>query len=245
MAELAQQFDNDGYAVLENLFSEEQLRPVSEEVDRVIDGRAAYVPASDLIYEPGSNPPRLRNAFRLHLYNDLFLRVPSQPALAGAVESILGSPVRLYSSGLFAKPAEAGSEVPRHQDMPYWPFEPYEMLTAWIALDDSTLENGCVRYAAGSHKLGLLPHQPSGVMGNSLGLVPDDRVLTLPEQGVELRCGDCVLHHCLTVHRSEPNRSSAPRRGLIYTFMSPQVRLTDASRLHGPALFPTIQAQAR
>ena len=238
-------FEQDGYAVLQKIFSEEQLGPVSKEVDLVIEGRATYVSASDLINEPGSKPPRLRNAFRLHLYNELFLRVPSEPALVSAVESILGSPVRLYSSGLFAKPAEAGSEVPRHQDMPYWPFEPYEMLTAWIALDDSTVENGCVRYASGSHKLGLLPHQPSGVSGNSLALVPDNRVLSLPEHAVELRRGDCVLHHCLTVHRSEPNHSTAPRRGLTYVYMSPQERLTDASRLHGPALFPTIQAHAQ
>ena len=192
MSETARCFEQDGFVVLAGLFSEEQLRPVSDEVDREIDGRAGYIPAADLIYEPGVDPPRLRNAFRLHLYNHLFMRVPCQPALVCAVESILGLPVRLYSSGLFAKPAEAGSEVPRHQDMPYWPFEPYEMLTAWIALDDSTLENAC------------------------------------------------VLHHCLTVHRSEPNRSPAPRRGLTYVFMSPNVRLTDASRLHGPALFPTI-----
>lgn len=242
MMQVASRFESQGYSILDSLFSGDDLQEVSDEVDRVIDGSATYVPSRDLIHEPGSDPPRLRNAFRLHLYNSLFLRVPARPRLVAAAESILGSPIRLYSSGLFAKPAEIGSEVPRHQDMPYWPFEPYELLTAWIALDDSTLENGCVRYAAGSHKLGLLPHQPSGVVGNSLGLVPDDRVLALPEHAVELRRGDCLLHHCLTVHRSEPNRSTKPRRGLIYTFMSPRVRLTDAAKLHGPAEFPIIEA---
>ena len=45
MTEFAKHFENDGYAVLANRVHEEFLRPVSEEVDRVIDGRANYVPA--------------------------------------------------------------------------------------------------------------------------------------------------------------------------------------------------------
>ena len=105
--------------------------------------------------------------------------------------------------------------------MQYWPFE----LSEWIALDDLTLENGCVRHAAGSNELGLLPHRASGAAGNSVGLVPDDRVLELSEHAKALRSGDCPLRRCLTVHRSEPNRSAALRRGLIYTFISPRVRL--------------------
>jgi ectoine hydroxylase-related dioxygenase (phytanoyl-CoA dioxygenase family) len=124
--------------------------------------------------------------------------------------------------------------------MPYWPFEPYELVSAWIALDDSTTENGCVRYFAGSHRLGMLPHTPSGVTGNSLGLVDDSRVKTLEEVPVEVRRGSCILHHSLTVHRSEPNVSDHPRRSLVYVYMSERVRLTDPSRMVGPAEFPLV-----
>ncbi|MEJ7608169.1 MAG: phytanoyl-CoA dioxygenase family protein, partial [Bryobacteraceae bacterium] len=163
-------FNDYGYVILEDLFSEEEIAPVSDEVDRLLDGRATYIPEKDLIWEPNSNPPRLRNAFRLHLQSDFFLDVAKHPPLLSVVGEILGHPLQLYGSQVFAKPAAVGTAVPIHQDMPYWPFEPYDMLSAWIALDDSKIENGCVRMVAGSHKLGILPHATTSVPGNSLGL---------------------------------------------------------------------------
>lgn len=236
----AARFAEDGYVVLENLFSEDEIRPISDEVDRIVEGRADYMPAHDVIHEPGSDPPRLRNAFRMHIYNPYFLEVARESKIVTVMEEILGRPVRLYGSQLFAKPAMVGTAVPAHQDMPYWPFAPAEMITAWIALDDTTLENGCVRFVAGSHRLGMLPHAPSGVAGNSLGLVDHPAVNALPERPVEVRRGSCVLHHCLTVHRSEPNQSAHPRRGLIYVYMSPRVELTDPSKLKCPPDFPVV-----
>ena len=86
--------------------------------------------------EPGTD--RLRNAFRLHLYEPLFMEFARKAQLVAVIRSILGEPVRLYGSQVFAKPARVGTAVPPHQDMPYWPFSPDDMLSAWIALDDST-----------------------------------------------------------------------------------------------------------
>lgn len=237
---ITSRFREDGYVVLEDLFSESEIRPISDEVDRILDGRVDYVPEKDLVWEPGAEPRRLRNAFRLHLYNEFFLDVAKHPALLGYVGEILGHPVRLYGSQVFAKPSSVGTEVPQHQDMPYWPFDPPEMLTAWIALDDSTVENGCVRMVKGSHKLGVLPHEQTTVAGNSLGLTRHPAVDELPEEPVEIRRGSCVLHHSLTVHRSEPNRSLHSRRGLTYVYMAPNVELVDASRMKGPAVFPVL-----
>lgn len=233
-------FERDGFVVIENAFSGHELETISDEVNRVIDGRADYLPAEDLVYEPDTRPPRVRNAFHLHAHNDVFLRAAKNPAVLSVLESVLGKPLRLYASQVFAKPALVGTVVPAHQDMPYWPFAPYEMISAWIALDDSTIENGCVRHVAGSHKLGILPHVPSGVVGNSLTVADHPRVKELEEVPVPVRKGSCILHHCLTVHRSEPNRSPNPRRGLIYVYMSDRVRVTDASKLKHAAEFPVI-----
>jgi ectoine hydroxylase-related dioxygenase (phytanoyl-CoA dioxygenase family) len=161
-----------------------------------------------------------------------------KPQLVAVLRAILGEPVRLYGSQVFAKPARVGTAVPRHQDMPYWPFAPADMLSAWIALDDSTEENGCVRFALGSHKLGMLPHAASGVAGNSLGLVTGAE--ELPELAAVIRRGSCVLHHSLTVHHSEPNRSEQARRGLVYVYMERKVELVDPAKLKGPAVFPVV-----
>jgi ectoine hydroxylase-related dioxygenase (phytanoyl-CoA dioxygenase family) len=143
---VAEQFEKNGFAVLEDVFSSAELEDISREVDRVIDGKASYMPAVDIVYEPNSSPPRVRNAFRLHIYNKQFLAAAKHANLIGPLSELLGQSLRLYGSQVFAKPAHGGTAVPAHQDMPYWPFEPYEMISAWIALDDSTVENGCVRY---------------------------------------------------------------------------------------------------
>jgi len=240
VSEVATRFEQDGYAILDRVFTEEEISPVSNEIDRIIAGECAYIPERDLVWEPGEEKRRLRNAFRLALYNPLFLEFAKSPKLTGVLGELLGNPLRLYGSQLFAKPARVGTVVPKHQDMPYWPFDPPELITAWVALDDSTKENGCVRFFAGSHKFGILPHSPSNVAGNSLGLDDHPAVNTLPERAVEVKRGSVVLHHSLTVHYSEPNFSDRARRGLVYVYMSPNVRLTDPERMRGPAIFTEV-----
>jgi phytanoyl-CoA hydroxylase len=214
---------------------------VSDEIDRLIEGKSTYVPERDLVWEPDANPPRLRNAFRLHLYNDFFLEFAKSRKMTGILGELLGHPLRLYGSQLFAKPARVGTVVPKHQDMPYWPFDPPELISAWVALDDTSMENGCVRFIAGSHKLGVLPHAPSNVKGNSLSLVDHPGLDALPEHAIEVKRGSVVLHHALTVHRSEPNKSNRSRRGLVYVYMSPNVKLVHPERMQGPATFPEVE----
>ena len=239
LTQAARSFEEQGFLVLERLLSEEEITPISDETDKLITDGVNYFPKDDVVYEPGSSPPRVRNAFRVHLHNPFFMGVARHPKISPVVEELLGRPVRLYGSQLFAKPPEVGSVVPLHPDRPYWPSEPYELLSCWIALDDSTVENGGVRFMVGPHKLGELRHLPSNVPGNSLKL-DDARISGLPEYAVQVPRGSCVLHHCLTAHWSGPNRSRRPRRGLIMVYMSPRVRLTDATKLRGPADFPVV-----
>jgi phytanoyl-CoA hydroxylase len=241
ISEAAVLFEQNGYVILDRVFSEHEIAPVSKEIDRLIAGESTYVPERDLVWEPESDPPRLRNAFRLHLYSDFFLEFAKSVKITGVLKEILGHPLRLYGSQLFAKPARVGTLVPKHQDMPYWPFDPPELITAWIALDDTSMENGCVRFFAGSHKLGMLPHAPSNVKGNSLGLVDNPAVNALPEHAIEVKRGSVVLHHALTVHYSLPNESNRSRRGLVYVYMSPNVKLVEPERMQGPAMFPELE----
>lgn len=62
-------FERDGFVIVENAFSGQELATISNEVDRVIEGRAEYLPAKDIVYEPDTHPPRVRNAFSLHRYS--------------------------------------------------------------------------------------------------------------------------------------------------------------------------------
>jgi phytanoyl-CoA hydroxylase len=240
MFQEAEFFRENGFVVLKGLFTDEEIKPISNEVNKIINGEASYMPQSDLAYEPNSTN-RIRNAFRLTEHNPFFLAVARHPKLVRIMEDLLRLPLRLYSSQLFAKPPHIGSAVPLHQDIAYWPFEPPELISAWIALDDSTTENGCVRLVAGSHKLGRLHHIPSGIAGNSL-VLDDQTIAEMEEVYVEVPRGSVVLHHCLTAHRSEPNSSTVPRRGLIMIYMSANVRPTDNQAFANSPAFPLISS---
>lgn len=231
-------FRQNGFAVLDGLFSESEIAPISGEVDKIINGQASYMPESDLAYEPTSSN-RVRNAFRLTEHNPFFLEVARHPKLVRIMRCLLEPPLRLYGSQLFAKPPHVGSAVPLHQDIAYWPFAPPELISCWIALDESTVENGCVRFLAGSQKLGQLGHAPSGIPGNSL-VLDDPLTAALEEICVEVPRGSVVLHHCLTAHRSEPNRSESPRRGLIMIYMSTNVSPTDQKAFGNNPHFPVV-----
>jgi ectoine hydroxylase-related dioxygenase (phytanoyl-CoA dioxygenase family) len=85
-------------------------------------------------------------------------------------------------------------------------------------MDPSDRSNGCVYYARGTHAQGLWPHAASHVPGNSWGLAEEPDPAGLDEVPGILAPGDAMLHHCCLLHRSEPNRSARPRRGLLMVF---------------------------
>ena len=87
---------------------------------------------------------------------------PGCPRVLDMVEQILGPDFALWNSSFFAKPALNGYATPWHQDGEYWPIRPLATCTAWIAVDEATRENGCLRFIRGSHRdrtPALPPHQ--------------------------------------------------------------------------------------
>lgn len=215
-------FDQNGYATAEGVFTAAEMDELVNRVD-ALESRDTPYPEGDLKWEP-SNDSVLRNAFGLLHRDPAFYGVATHSKLISIVEELLGPDLGIYADGLFAKPAFDGSVVPPHQDMHYWSFEPYKMLTAWIALEDATRENGCMTVIPESHKLGLLEHEETNVPGNTWMLT--ERALSRlgSEVQVELSKGSVGFHHCLTYHRSEPNRSPRSRRAYTVIFMTGEAR---------------------
>jgi len=144
-------------------------------------------------------------------YESLFRDHARFGPLVDLVAGLIGTPLSLYTDQAMLKPPRYGSEKPPHQDNAYFRIDPADGgLTAWCALDDATLDNGCMEYIAGSHRLGLVEHE--GIAGTP-HLVPK------AEQGsyvaVPVRAGAVVFHHLLTLHRSKPNHSDTWRRAFI------------------------------
>jgi len=233
-----QSFDDNGYLVVPDVLSPDELAALRQHVDGVLDG--SIKPSSNtqpledfaIQWEPSvrddpsvARRDKIRVAFHLAHTNDFFWRHATRPALLDVVSNLLGPDVTFYTDQMFVKPARHGSEVPFHQDQGYWPMvDPACMLlSCWVAIDDATIANGCVRMIPGSHKRAL-PHRHFPGTTQEWGLLPED-VEASREVAVELKAGSAMFHHSLTVHRSTPNHTDHARRGLVTIYMPSTLRL--------------------
>ncbi|MCG3179490.1 MAG: hypothetical protein BIFFINMI_01825 [Phycisphaerae bacterium] len=140
---------------------------------------------------------------------DIFRQHAHSAEVLDAVVDLIGRPVGLYTDQALLKPPRFGSEKPPHQDNEYFRVTPADgLVTAWLAVDDATVENGCMYYIPGSHKLGRVEHE---AIANTPHLVPkgcrrEDAV------AVPIGAGGVIFHHGWTLHFSTPNRSDKWRR---------------------------------
>jgi phytanoyl-CoA dioxygenase PhyH len=143
------------------------------------------------------------------------------PDLLDMVAQILGPDLIVWGSHVFAKPARDGMAVPWHQDGQYWDFiRPLRAVTAWIAIDPSTKENGCLRILPGSHLRGPLAHDiddnPALALNRGLGRADVDEALA---RDIEMEPGQVSLHHHMLIHGSTANTSGRRRCGYTIRFM--------------------------
>jgi hypothetical protein len=150
-----------------------------------------------------------------------FLTVSRDPAILDMVEQCIGPDIVLWGCQAFCKPPGDGMEVPWHQDGHYWPIRPLATCTVWIAIDDSVVENGCLRVIPGSHRERTLwgheRQDRSDIVLNQS--VADERFDESTAEDVELQAGQMSLHDVYLAHGSNPNRSTRRRAGLAIRYM--------------------------
>lgn len=149
------------------------------------------------------------------------------------VESLIGPDILVFHTTVWFKHPGTGDYVPWHQDATYFGLDPYEHVTAWVALTESTRENGCVEIMPGSHSLGQRPHRDdrdqSAMLSRGQTLSIDlNESLAAP---LLLSAGEVSFHHTLLMHRSAPNNSPEPRVGFGISFIPTRVRHTTKTRL--------------
>lgn len=156
------------------------------------------------------------------------------PAFTVPASQLLDGPVRFWHDQLFCKPAHHGGVVAWHQDYSYWTrTEPLAHLTCWIALDDATRENGCLHYIPGSHRWDLLPITGlAGDMDAIRKVLTDEQwnAFTNPVP-VEVKRGECIFHHALTMHGSYENSTPRQRRAFVINAFRDGVRSTKSEPL--------------
>jgi non-haem Fe2+, alpha-ketoglutarate-dependent halogenase len=151
----------------------------------------------------------------------------TEPAVLDAVEEILGPDLLISGTLIFCKYPHDPAFVAWHQDTFYSKLDLTPSVSAWIALLDSTPENGCMRVVPGSHLQGTLPHQETQGPDNLLKRGEEIQVEVNEADAIDvvLRAGEMSMHHNSIIHGSRPNRSDSKRIGFIVRFVTPKYDL--------------------
>jgi hypothetical protein len=155
------------------------------------------------------------------------------PRVLDAVESLIGPDILIYHLTSWLKEPGDGSHVSWHQDGTYFALEPYDQVTAWIALTDATPDMGCVKIIPGSQVIGQRPHRDTMTPGNLLsrGQTIDHPLDYKKYTLMPLRAGQISLHHTHVVHSSDPNRTNERRVGIGVSYVPTRCRLMNETRV--------------
>jgi hypothetical protein len=218
-------YHRDGFIVPRWRFSSEDVARMLDAVDQVIASNPDHRPEQLVCpHIPGGATKPIAGE-----HCDDFLDFGTNRDLGGLLRQLVGPNVLMWGSQLFCKPPAIGMAIPWHQDGEYWPIRPLANVSAWIAIDPATRENGCLRVIPGSHRAGLRPH----VLDDRENLALDQTVA--PEHldedravDLELEPGQLVLFDVFLMHGSNANTSGNRRAGLVYRYM-PSTSLFDRS----------------
>jgi ectoine hydroxylase-related dioxygenase (phytanoyl-CoA dioxygenase family) len=231
-AEQREQYERQGFVVLEDLLSDADMAPAREAMMQKVDMIANDLLAAGLIsdkLEEEPFPTRLARLFD-NLTDEDFLkwgrgwrdRLPGyyhlmcNPKILDAVESLIGG--ELFANPVYnvrpKVPKIAAGAVPWHQDKSYWPdANANPVITVWIPLVDSTFENGCLHLIPGTHKKRVIDHHQESYTGTGYTEVALDfvnqrkkEILALP-----MKAGSAVLFNDRLIHSSTPNNSNSVR----------------------------------
>jgi phytanoyl-CoA hydroxylase len=212
-------FDRDGYVVLRGFYSADEVRNIRHNVERYVRDMGPGLPPGELMYEDKSKPDSLKRLAHVDQYDRWFREFLHAGKSTALAELLLGGQVIGQQLAWFNKMPRDSAQTPAHQDGYYFMIEPQAALTMWLALDEVDEANGCLRYIPGSHRHGMRPHARTKIVGFSQGIEDYGDADRAQEVAVAARPGDLLVHHCLTVHSADANRSADRHRrslGLIY-----------------------------
>ena len=149
------------------------------------------------------------------------------PRILDVVEDLIGPDILCWSTQLFAKDAQTPDYVSWHQDSPYWGLDAPAVVTAWVALTDSTPDNGNMRVIPGTHVQEVTHHDtfaPHNMLSRGQEVTVD--VDESAAVDLTLRAGEFSIHHPVLVHGSRANASPRRRVGFAIRYVPPSIRQT-------------------
>jgi ectoine hydroxylase-related dioxygenase (phytanoyl-CoA dioxygenase family) len=222
---LIQQVREDGYGVLRSALTPEEVAEINGEAVRLCRGELGEIGRGAVTAAADSDADVLRQYLCIHhphKLSDVTRRALTHPRLVDALTAVIGPNVKTMQSMLFIK-SEGKPGQPWHQDEFFIPTRDRSLTAIWIALDDATVENGCLWVLPGSHKRGVLypdrdqddPRFDCSIEAYDFPYSDADAV------PVEIPAGSAVIFNGYLLHRSLPNSGRhGYRRALANHYMS-------------------------
>jgi len=225
-------FERDGYALIEDLFSEEEVSSWDTEIQSLA-ATEDIKKRDESFLEPGST--NVRSIFRVHTLSDLVDRLVRDPRLLDLARTILGSDVYVHQSRANLKPGFRGKEFYWHSDFETWHVEDgmpaMRAISCSVLLTDNDDTNGPLMLMPGSQKyfiscVGETPdnHYKESLKKQEYGVPDDDSLRFLAKQcgikTIKAKAGSVVFFDCNTMHGSNSNISPFDRRNLFFVYNS-------------------------
>lgn len=206
-------FKDNGYLLVNNLIDQDTVEEYKKTYQDFIDGKI----------DVGANRRDLKGGNKEVKKESITqIMVPSRylPSLSDSVyynrirsvaRQLLGDDLEIDFDMLIDKPPHSDAITPWHQDCAYWIDMPDKRaVSAWMSLDEATLDKGCMWYVPASHLKPMRKHASTAKNGALVCEGNEDEAVY-----VELQPGSVVLHHGATVHYSRGNITGSHRRAMI------------------------------
>mgnify|MGYP002639932818 FL=1 len=220
-------YHSNGFLIVPGLASAEDVEALRADTVRICRGEYPH-PRLEVMDSSLNDDEVLRHFLCIHFPHKvspvMLERGVQHPGMAAVLQRIIGPDVKCMQSMLFVKPPGFQGQA-WHQDEIYIPTRDRSLTGGWIALDDATIENGCLYVIPGSHKWALYDQRPHD-NSDEFDFAPEshgfDEAGEIP---VEVKAGDAVFFNGYLLHRSRRNRSQVYRRVLVNHYMNAWSRL--------------------
>jgi len=208
------EFRRDGFLIVPNVFTADEVSLMGEAVGgvRVAKHTTSMLDISGLT---------TKLAIWFEIGDDLWSAVTTCPRLVNPLRILMGEEIAFFHGKVIFKEAKKGGAWEWHQDYGYWYDQGFafpRMISASIAIDPATIENGCLEVLRGSHRLGRVTH---GQFGTQTGIDPTRIKVLEPlfdRVPCEMQPGSVLFFDCNLLHCSAANLSNYPRRSVIMCY---------------------------
>jgi len=236
-----QNFKEDGYIIVRNLFSAQELNDIKKQLTELVKLWPNKMPTDvrpmvdmDPTLTKGISkeelaklPPeqlemKVRRYFRMCVHDNYFKQLAHHPSMVSICKSIIGEDIKLVQSMAICKAPGSGPKR-WHQDNAYFRLKPNDIFGIWAAIDPTDVANGCMHVVRGSHKGGVSKHGiPTGIE------IPKEHehaffsLLDVPDPStaipIPLQPGDALIFHGEVKHFTPPNVTTKTRRAVQFHY---------------------------